>query len=138
GPTRTVGLTVGAVVVALLGLRLLPPGTLTARPGMPALVGVRGLMAAAFFGAEVYLPLILQHERGLSPARAGTILTVGAITWALGSALRSRSARSSTTFLRLGSGLVATGVAVVAVLTWAPAPTAVAWIGWALAGLGVG
>lgn len=138
GPGRTVGLAVGAVVVAVLGLRLLPAGTLTARPGLPALVGVRGLMAAAFFGAEVYLPLILQHERGLSPARAGTILTVGAVTWALGSAARSRSAWSSTTFLRLGSALVATGVGVVAFLTWAPAPTAVAWVGWALAGLGVG
>lgn len=138
GPGRTVGLAVGAVVVAVLGLRLLPAGTLTARPGLPALVGVRGLMAAAFFGAEVYLPLILQHERGLSPARAGTILTIGAVTWALGSAARSRSAWSSTTFLRLGSALVATGVGVVAFLTWAPAPTAVAWVGWALAGLGVG
>lgn len=138
GPSRTVGLAVGAVVVAVLGLRLLPAGTLTARPGLPALVGVRGLMAAAFFGAEVYLPLILQHERGLSPARAGTILTVGAVTWALGSAARSRSAWSSTAFLRLGSALVATGVVVVAFLTWAPAPTAVAWTGWALAGLGVG
>ncbi|GHG44951.1 hypothetical protein GCM10011331_03960 [Flavimobilis marinus] len=138
GPGRAVGLAVGAVVVAVLGLRLLPAGTLTARPGLPALVGVRGLMAAAFFGAEVYLPLILQHERGLSPARAGTILTVGAVTWALGSAARSRSAWSSTAFLRLGSALVATGVVVVAFLTWAPAPTAVAWTGWALAGLGVG
>src|SRR5690606_3267169 len=67
GPARVGGLSVGAGLVVVLGLRWLPRGTVRPRPGLPALVGVRGLMAAAFFGAEVYLPLILQHERGLSP-----------------------------------------------------------------------
>lgn len=138
GTARVLGLSTGAVLVVVLGLGLLPRGTVRARPGLPALVGVRGLMAAAFFGAEVYLPLILQHERGLSPSRAGTILTIGAVTWALGSAARSRSTWSSTTFLRLGAGLVTAGVGIVALLTLDQAPTAVAWAGWALAGLGVG
>src|SRR5829696_7482234 len=47
------GLAVG--VVPLRGL--LPPGTLTARPGLPVTVLCRALLTFAFFGADTYVPL---------------------------------------------------------------------------------
>src|SRR5215813_7999904 len=35
--------------------RLLPPGTLTARPGLPATILTRGLLTFTFFGADAYV-----------------------------------------------------------------------------------
>jgi len=71
----------GWVAVALLAVsiggvvafapRLLPAGTVRARRGLPAVVALRGIAAAAFFGAEVFVPLLLSRERGLSASLAG-------------------------------------------------------------------
>src|SRR5699024_8636115 len=86
----------------------------------------------------VMLPLILQTERGLSPTRSGTILTVAAVTWALGSQLRGRNLASSLTYLRLGTTLSIVGIAASATVALPGTPLAVSWVAWALAGLGVG
>ena len=58
---------------------LLPRGTFTARPGLPATVLVRGVFAGAFFGVEAYVPLTLTAVHGFSPAMSGVPLTVGAM-----------------------------------------------------------
>ncbi|WP_129590762.1 MFS transporter [Sanguibacter massiliensis] len=137
----TAGVVVGAagLLAALVAAHfLLPPGTLRARRGLPAVVGLRGVIAAAYFATEVMLPLILQTERGLSPTRSGTILTVAAVTWALGSQLRGRNLASSLTYLRLGTTLSIVGIAASATIALPGTPLAVGWVAWALAGLGVG
>lgn len=128
----------GLAAALLAGRRLLPPGTLRGAPGLPAVIGLRGAVAAGFFATEVLLPLILQTERGLSPARAGTILTVAAVTWALGSSIRGRGRLAPRTYLRIGTGLGVAGILVASTLVVPAVPLAAGWAGWALAGLGVG
>lgn len=129
---------VGAATVLVSGPRLLPRGTLRAARGLPTVIALRGLIAAAFFAAEVFLPLILQHDRGFSPARSGIILTAGAVTWALGAVVRSRLRWTNLTFLRVGTALVAVGILVVSLLVIPGVSPYAAMGGWALAGLGIG
>lgn len=79
--TTTVLFILGTAGVAIAAPRLLPRGAFTARPGLPSVIALRGLAGAAFLGAEVFIPLLLVRERGLSPTLAGVVLTVGAVTW---------------------------------------------------------
>ncbi|MFE9204018.1 MFS transporter [Micromonospora sp. NPDC007230] len=133
------------VAVALAGLlvcapRLLPAGFLRAGRGLPTVIGLRGLASAAFAGAEVVIPLMLSRERGFSPTAAGLVLTVGALSWSVGSWLQGRIAapRSAATLPRTGLGCVALGTATVASAVLPGVPVAVAVLGWAVAGLGMG
>ena len=47
--------------------RLVPPGTLTGRPGLPATIASRGLLTFAFFGADAYVTLAVTAVRHRSP-----------------------------------------------------------------------
>jgi MFS family permease len=131
---------VGVVLLVVTVPRLLPTGTLQAARGIPAVIGLRGLVASAFFGAEVYLPLLLTTERGLSASRAGLVLTVGAVTWSTGSWLRGRSEGrwSDRAVLRAGAGGIGVGVALAALSVWPTIPVAVGIAGWGVAGLAMG
>ena len=139
-------------LVALVGLavfapRLLPAGSLRASQGLPAVVALRGLVAANFFAAEVFLPLLLTTERGLSPVQAGLVLTVGALGWSAGSWFQGREGRARDDVacvrrLRTGLAMMGGGTLIVT-LTLLPAlPTAmavaVAVAGWLTAGTGIG
>src|SRR5690606_37116875 len=132
------------LTVALAGLvacmpRLLPPGTLRAARGLPTVVALRGIAAAAFFGTEVFLPLLLSRERGLTPAWAGMALTIGALGWSIGSWNRGRmAAPSPQRVLRTGMAMLAAGVVVTASAVSPAVPVAVALVGWVVAGLGMG
>ncbi|MFC8923806.1 MFS transporter [Cellulosimicrobium sp. NPDC057127] len=131
-------LSLAAVVVAVP--RLLPPGTTRAARGLPSVIALRGLVAAAFTGAEVLLPLLLSHERGLSPSLAGAVLTFGAVGWSTGSWLRGRATWGLTHagYVRLGGTLVALGVGGAALLAWTAVPPVVGMVAWTFAGLGMG
>ncbi|GMA30166.1 MFS transporter [Litorihabitans aurantiacus] len=129
-----------AVVVVLVAARpLLPRGTLLAAPGLPATVLIRGTIAAAYFGTEVYLPLMLQTSYGLSSSGAGLILTVGALAWATGSNLQARLVRVPPgRILQVGAGMVLAGVGIqIATAAFDLGPW-VAGGGWLVAGLGMG
>lgn len=133
------------LVVALIGLticapRLLPAGFLRARRGIPAVVLLRALTASAFFGAEVFIPLMLSRERGLPPALAGLALTMASLAWAAGSWLQgwSRQPLSRTALLRLGLLLIASGIGVAALTVTELVPVFVGILGWGVAGLGMG
>ncbi|WP_328516858.1 MFS transporter, partial [Pseudonocardia lacus] len=126
-----------AVVVA--GPRLLPAGALWARRGLPAVIALRGLCAAAFFGAEAFLPLLLAQQRGLSPTLAGLVLTGAALTWTSGSWLQGRDrAPSRTTMLRVGTAAIAVGVLLTGSALVPAVPLAAAVAGWLVAGAGMG
>ncbi|MFC4149223.1 MFS transporter [Micromonospora mangrovi] len=134
-----------AVAVALAGLlacapRLLPVGFLRARRGLPTVVGLRGLASAAFAGAEVVIPLMLSRERGFSPTAAGLVLTVGAVSWSVGSWVQGRLTppRSAATLPRVGLACIAAGTATVALAVLPSVPVPLAVLGWATAGLGMG
>ncbi|MCO7273747.1 MFS transporter [Cellulosimicrobium cellulans] len=126
--------------VALAVPRLLPPGTTRAARGLPSVIAIRGLVAAAFTGAEVLLPLLLSHERGLAPSLAGAVLTFGAVGWSTGSWLRGRATWGlrHADYVRLGGTLVALGIGGAALLAWTAVPPVVGMVAWTLAGLGMG
>lgn len=137
----SVALLLAIATVALLAcmLRLLPVGTLRAARGLPTVVALRGIAASAFFGTEVFLPLLLSRERGLSPTWAGVALTIGALGWSLGSWNRGRMAEPSPQrVLRIGMAMLAAGVAVTALAVLPAVPVALAMVGWVVAGLGMG
>lgn len=139
-------------LVALAGLavfapRLLPVGSLRAARGLPAVVALRGLVAANFFAAEVFLPLLLTTERGLSPVQAGLVLTVGALGWSAGSWFQGREGRARDDAacvrrLRMGLAMMGGGTLIVTLVLLPTLSTAVAVTvavaGWLIAGIGIG
>ncbi|MFE5835418.1 MFS transporter [Arthrobacter sp. NPDC056493] len=130
-----------AVVIALLAVRpLVPRGTLTARRGLPSVILIRGLVAAGFFGAEVYLPYLLVERYAFSPTFAGLTLTGGALAWAAASGVQSRlgGRLGSPVAVRIGSVLVLLAIALALLTTALGWPAAVAIAGWILAGGGMG
>jgi MFS family permease len=130
-----------AVVIALLAVRpLVPRGTLTARRGLPSVILIRGLVAAGFFGAEVYLPYLLVERYAFSPTFAGLTLTGGALAWAAASGVQSRlgGRLGSPVAVQIGSVMVLLAIALALVTTALGWSAAVAIAGWVLAGGGMG
>lgn len=128
----------GLLAIGLSVGRLLPTGTLRLRRGLPAVVGLRGLAASAFFAAEVLLPLLLTTQRGFATGAAGMVLTGGAIGWSVGSWTQGHFDRPPTTWLQAGFTAVTVGITLVASALVPSAPIAVAVGGWLLAGTGMG
>src|SRR5947209_15317284 len=80
-----VPLVVAGLALGLPSLRrVLPPGALRARPGLPATVVSRGLLTFAFFGADAYLPLAVQSVRHARPTLTGGALTAATLSWTAG------------------------------------------------------
>lgn len=140
GPSAVALLALAAVGLVVCALRLLPAGSLRAARGLPTVIALRGIASAAFFGTEVFVPLLLSHERGWSPTASGLVLTVGAVGWSTGSWYRGRPSQryAPARLLQIGMSLIALGVAAVAALLAPGMPAAVGVLGWALAGLGMG
>jgi predicted MFS family arabinose efflux permease len=118
---------------------LLPKGTLSVRPGLPSVVLARSLLSGAFFGSQIFLPLVLQQVHGFSPALAGVPLTIAALGWSGASWWQGRHPdiarpllmRRGFLFITLGLVLV-TFVAPVWGPPWVAAPA------WVFSGLGMG
>lgn len=140
GVLQLVLLAIGLAGIIGFAPKLLPSGTFVFRNGLPSVVALRGLVAAAGFGAEVFLPLMLTRERGLSPAIAGLVLTVSALSWTAASWYRGRPNQpfSHAVFLQAGMIAILLGI-VTAALTLDPhVPVVVGILGWSLTGLGMG
>ena len=138
GGTLWLGLAGLAALVP--GLRvLLPRGTFAARPGLPATVLARGLLAGAFFGVEAYVPLVLTSVHGFSPAMAGVPLTVGACGWAAASHWQARHVEIPRPAL-VRFGLAALGVGLAGTALTGP-DWGLAWLVlpfWLVAGASMG
>lgn len=130
----------GLVAATAAARRLLPRGSLVAAPGLPAVIALRGLLAAAFASAEVFVPLYLTREAGWSLAQASLALSTGAVLWSGGSAVQARlsAKRDRRRGLQLGFALVAAGLALVLVQLVAGLPAGWVVAGWAVAGFGIG
>ncbi|QWT22343.1 MFS transporter [Bacillus sp. NP157] len=121
------------------GRRLLPTGTLRAARGLPALVGLRGLVASSFFGAEAFLPLVFSQQHGLSPTWSGIGISVGAVGWFSGSWYQGHLAKiSRQALLYRGTALLALGSIVTGLATFSFVPVPLAVLGWLTTGLGIG
>lgn len=134
-------LAVVAVVVALIAVRpLVPRGTLRAVRGLPSVILVRGLAAAAFFGAQIYLPYLLTDRYALTPTVAGLALTGGALAWSLAATVQGRMGMrlSSVTAVRLGTALVLGGILLTVAITAFGADAVLIAAAWVVAGAGMG
>ena len=101
---------------------------------------MRGLLAASFFGAETFIPLMLVERRGLPATYSGLSLTSGALGWATGSWIQSRPGLPLPRhrILQIGSALVTTGIVLVAVVLVADLPVWLVAVAWVVGGLGMG
>jgi MFS family permease len=145
GPVELLGAALVLVGVACTGpavRTVLPTGTLRFAHGIPALVALRGLVAAAFGTAGSLLPLMLTTVHGLGPATAGVSLTVTGLCWAAGSQLHGLDAVqrrvSPVRRLQIGFGLIAVGLLGPALTSLDRLPVAVGLALWGMAGLGMG
>jgi MFS family permease len=140
GIVQVILLAAGLGAVAAFAPKLLPKGTFRIGTGLSAVIALRGLVAAAGFGAEVFLPLMLTRERGLSPSFAGVVLSVSALTWTLASWYRGRSNQplSHSVFLQAGMISLVLGIATATATLNPHVPVLVGILGWGLAGLGMG
>ena len=141
------GPVLGAVLIvagAALGLsvlqRLLPAGTMRARPGLPATILSRGLLTFAFFGADAYVTLTLTTVRHHSPALAGIAVTGSTLGWTAGSWVQARMSERwpGRTLVRTGLAVVLAGIAVMALVLLPEVPVAVGIAAWTVAGFGMG
>ena len=89
-------LLLGLAVVAVAAGPLLPRGTTRAARGLPAVIASRGLFGASFACVEMFLPLVLQRESGMSPTVSGLVMMVGALGWVAGSAYAGKHGRPDT------------------------------------------
>ncbi|GAA1020823.1 hypothetical protein Aple_076740 [Acrocarpospora pleiomorpha] len=138
GGSNVVLIVAGLVVLAVSLPRLLPRGTMRGARGLPAVVALRGIATGAFLAAEVLIPLVLFEERGLSPDQGGIALTGGALFWSLGSWIQGRKPYRRNRVLALGCAFIAVGVAVTAPIVVPEVPVWVAFVGWSVAGFGIG
>jgi MFS family permease len=120
--------------------RLVPAGTLTARPGLPATILARGLLTFSFFAADTFVPLAVVSVRHRSTAIAGIALTASTISWTAASWVQERIVGRTNARRLVGGGLVivAIGIAGSALVLQSGTPIAVAAVAWAVAGFGIG
>ena len=136
------GYVAGAVGMALVAMSLrhvLPPGTLTGRPGLPAAVAGAFLLSLAFFTADSFVPLVITGVRGRSLTEAGVAVTLVAVSWSVATFWQARMVDrfSYAWMVRTGSLILAGGTAVFA-LAIAGAPLPLAYAAWTVAGAGMG
>jgi MFS family permease len=137
--------TVGMAGLAPALVRLLPPGTFRAMPVMPAAVLSRALAFGGFAVVETYLIFALKDFGGTSAASAGVILTFASLTWTSGSWLQARWDRATGPGQRprrlvVGFTILfaATLAMFLCVAIWRDIWLSAAFLGWAVAGLGIG
>lgn len=128
------------ILIALAARPLLPRRTLLAGRGLPSVVLMRGLIAGALFGAEIYVPYLLIDQYGFSPTWAGLGLTAAAIAWATAADVQGRfgDRLGNSRITLIGTTqLVAATMFAGATALWHLHP-AVLIVGWAFAGGGMG
>ncbi|MCW2847953.1 MAG: transporter [Marmoricola sp.] len=134
----------GLVVLGFAMGPLLPRGTARAARGLPAVVAARGVFGGAFACTEMFLPLVLQNESGLSPTLAGLVLMVGALGWTAGSSYSGKHGRPETFNGLLRAGALALLGGAVVTLALVPiehvpvAAAVVATVGFAVTATGMG
>jgi MFS family permease len=128
----------GLVILAFALPRLLPRGTMRGARGFPTVVLLRGLAAGASYSADVFVPLMLTGERGLSPTLAGLFLTGSALSWSFASWIQGRRRYDRKLLLRGGTALLASGIAGTALLVFDAVPILAGLAAWLVAGFGIG
>lgn len=142
GPVAlAIALSLAGVAAMVRGLRrVLPAGTLRARPGLPAVILDRGMLTFSFFGADAFVTLMIATVLHHGTAVATLAITGSTIAWAVGSWLQVRlgPAHEERTLIRAGLAMVLVGIAGLLLALAPGVPVACAVAAWTLAGLGIG
>lgn len=134
-----VGTVLSIAAIGIATYRIMPAGTLTARPGPPRLIASKGLLGATVAATDIYLTHYLQRELGYSPTHAGIVIAIGALGWFTGSWLQSRSdGEDAVSRLGVASALVTTGPLAVLTLVSGLSTVPIAVAGCVLMGVGMG
>ncbi len=138
---------IGIGVVGLVGLaaatpRLLPPGSLTGRRGLPAVVASRALFNASFMSTVTYVPLLLVTRRDLGLTAAGGVVAAASIGWSLGSWWQGRPRHGATAertrLVWTGALLLAGSIGVLTLVVALALPLALLVVTLVAAGLAMG
>jgi MFS family permease len=121
-------------------LNAMPAGFIFAKPGLAAAVMLHFIMFFSFYGFEMFMPLMLIELRQLSSSVTGLVFTCCAISWISASFLQARLSQRWPLHQSLNRGLfvVIVGLLAVASLLIASVPLWVVFVGWTLAGFGMG
>jgi MFS family permease len=131
----------GGGLVGLPALcRLVPAGTLTGRPGLPATIASRGLLTFTFFGADAYVTLAVTAVRHRSPVMAGIAVTGATVAWTAGAWVQARlsSVWEGRRLVRTGLLIILAGIAGMVLALQPAVPVAEGLAAWTVAGLGMG
>jgi MFS family permease len=140
-PLLIAALLIPGAILGTVALRaLLPPGTLRAAPGLPAAIAAMGLLNLAFFGVDSFVPLELTATREQSITIAGLTLTAATLCWTSGAWLQAHFAKNKQRrpVVLIGLAFMALGISLVAAVLIPSVIVPVAWVGWGVAGLGIG
>ena len=131
---------VGLAIALPALMKIVPRGTFRAAPGVPAAAISAFLLSVGFLAMDAFLTLMLTSVRHLTLGVASLAVTGATVSWAAGSAWQSgRAERVPLSRLaQEGTLLVIAGQVGVAVTIWSAVPLAVAFVGWAIVGLGMG
>jgi MFS family permease len=140
GPAGIALAAAGAVAAGAATTRIMPPGTLALRPGLPAATMAMFCCAFAFFAVDGFVPLLLTAVDGRGVAAAGIVVTVATASWTLGGMVQARLSRRGWTPARLlgaGAAAIAAGIGGTA-LGLLPGAWLAPYLAWAVGGFGMG
>ncbi len=134
------GVVAGGIVAARPFLRLFPPGTLRATPGLASAVTSRLAANAAFFGVEASIPLAVDRLHGGSAVAGGSMLIGGSCAWTVASWAHARRGHTwdPGRTVRVGFVAIALGVVGAMVVLVPSLPFGLVFVTWMPAGFGIG
>jgi len=129
----------GAVPAAWAFVRLVPEGTVSLHPGLPAAVAARGILTFAFFGTDAFVSLAVTEGHDAETWVAGLALTGATLAWTTGAWVQQRLVvqRGPRWLVRRGFAVIALGVAGMTVALGS-VPVGATVAAWTVAGLGMG
>lgn len=137
----------GCVLIALgcvLGFpvlrRLMPPGTLTARYGLPATIATRSLLTFCYFGADAFVTLTITILRHRSAVVAGLAVTGSTLAWTAGAWVQARmnTRWEGRRMIRSGVTVILAGIGGLAAMLDPAIPVETGIVAWTIAGFGMG
>jgi MFS family permease len=139
-PILAVTVSVAGAAVGWWALReLLPPGVLTARHGLAAIIAVRFLATATFMGVDAFVPLAADRIHGARPLVQGFVIIGAAISWTIGQWVRARRPPAHPApAVRNGFAILTLGVLLVVPVLWPGWPLWATFLSWSVGGYGMG
>ncbi len=134
----------GLAVTFFAAHRLLPAGSLRARPGRPAAVATMGLLTGAYFGAAGIVAIAVHDILSGTTVEVSYVLAGGGLAWAsVGLAVSRWPAETAGRYISrstLGACFLALGLIAMAcaLLVSGMTPFIVVLVGWILASIGMG